>query len=335
MSNNNSNYGASYSDDNFVIYSPQSDGTFSDKNYKENSVVNYSSAEEVEEESTEELSADELSQLAAIREIEKGIDYDAIEEREGNYEELYRTMSDKDKEIVVGLSEWLVNRGVIERQDTEALIEEENLDEIFGMTAAAAMSDSEVNPDSYSEDVIISSAVEETVHSSDTAGDNPEDYEDEEYDAIQLRKEPSEYESRAEMIEDVARAYEEIKEERIDPNDNSSFSEYDYSKDEKKHSYPRTTTREIISPFAQMDYPTPQEIVAKADEVLERFEQNFAESYDHSNDQESSDSHKIAVSDLSLIKKLLKKKNLSDADIADIIDGASTEDIAELRGIFS
>ena len=163
--------GVSYEDEEFRVYSPRARDA--DDDYYEPGVIPRDKEErrgsgldddDFDDEDTPsravDLSIADLDALRALREIERKVDYAALERTDP--EEAYKSLSSGDIQIVTGVGKYLRNYGVLE--DNEYAIgsgSQRSEEDIFSGASAAASTDQEVSPGAYSpsDDLVIQEAV--------------------------------------------------------------------------------------------------------------------------------------------------------------------------------
>lgn len=293
--------GISYENEEFRVYSPRSFDE--EESYEPGYEPIYDDAFYYDSDDDEdddvfvptETSFSEIESRAALREIEKKVNYDAIENDDN--EGLYKSMSEVDIEIVIGFGQHLRRYGVIE--DQGYVIEsstEISSEELFAGASAAAMTDEEINPDVYSseyEEVIQEALTYEESHNNDDEMMSLE-YSNQEYARFTSGDEEFIYsEEETEDEADLLDIYGEEEDEEEPVNNAISVSSMSFSYTEE---YEDEEVEEEVTPD------------------LRRKGAGF-----------------LSPDDVLLLIRMFTVNKLTDQDISGIITGLTVEDVAKLR----
>lgn len=238
------------------------------------------------------------------REIDRGVlGYSAPEKpRRRERRDSFR-VSSRDKDMIAGLSSHLSRRGVIQRSDGEALEEDGDFTEIMRSAGDAAMQDSEVNPGAFSDDEEIRSVIA-AKEFRDASDQNPNiDYSDEEYERWVAQQIESGQRLGTEESGRVLGVFHQKRDDapegRGGRRGRNGYGDYYHLSTRKR----------------------------EHDDAL----YTVVESDDDDDVQAGASEQEIDPADLILARRLLRKPQLSDGDIADVVDSLTVEDIKLLR----
>lgn len=183
----------------YIVHSPQQRGAFSDNTDDEREFVMQSKmsphdediwGQDDEDTDDDKLDVDDYMRQRQKRSISTNVRFQPLVRIDPRYEEKFPEMSRTDKQIVTSLSEYWIQRGVIQRgaDDDYGVRTDDDFIDMITSADQASQRDEDVNPDFATVDAEIIRHTQE--HYSAEAGVNPfEDYDDEEDVALSEHKE--------------------------------------------------------------------------------------------------------------------------------------------------